>query len=115
LVVKFGKNTNFESNSQRQCDVEEIADSETNNANMPTPPIPCGLEGNPGIKEIDGKPNPYYGQAFTDNANYINGRGSSRQRRGKTEAVSSFARSASKEELRVMQGTEIPLKTQQET
>jgi hypothetical protein len=94
-----------------QCDVEETADSETNNAAVPQPKPKKGLEGNPGIKEINGNPNPYYGQAFTDNASYINGRENSRQGREKTEAVGNLARSISKEKLKAMQGTEIPLKT----
>jgi hypothetical protein len=54
-----------------QCDVAETADSETNNAAVPQPRPKKGLEGNPGIKEINGNPNPHYGQAFTDNASYI--------------------------------------------
>jgi uncharacterized protein with gpF-like domain len=54
-----------------QCDIEETSDGETNNAAVPQPRPKKGLEGNPGIKEINGEPNPYYGQAFTDKASYI--------------------------------------------
>jgi hypothetical protein len=67
-----------------KCDMQETAESVTDNSDIPAAPVPRGLEGNPATT----------GEIFTDNASYITGAG----KRG-NNAVRNLQRVLSKELL----------------